>query len=101
MAYATRLDMIDRFSERDLELLTDRAGTVSSIDDRVLDTALEDATAKINGFLVKRYTLPFAEVPRMLISLCCDIAYYQLAGAQAGSTEFAQSRYDAAMGLRK
>lgn len=84
-AYATALDMVARYGEADLIRLTDRAGTLGGIDADVLTTALDDATAEINGWLAKRYAdrLPFADPPRVLTAHACTIAWYRLQGAQA------------------
>ncbi|MEM7529384.1 MAG: phage protein Gp36 family protein, partial [Pseudomonadota bacterium] len=65
-----------------------------AIDSAVLQTRLDDATAMINGYIEKRVTLPFDEVPRILVKVCCDLAYYDLLGGQGASLEQAKARYD-------
>ena len=77
MPYATQQEMIDRYGERVLRELTDRAAS-GSIDTAVLDQALNDATALIDGYLLERYRLPLAETPRMLTVVAAQIAFYQL-----------------------
>jgi phage gp36-like protein len=77
MTYATKADMIERHSSTELVQLTDREGT-GDIDDTVLDRALNDADAEINGYLIGRYALPLASVPAVLQRLACEIARYHL-----------------------
>ncbi|PKG72986.1 DUF1320 domain-containing protein, partial [Shewanella sp. GutCb] len=72
--YASSAQMVARFGEDELVSLTDRDGTAGAIVARVLDVALNDATALINGYLAGRYTLPLPTPPAMLERLCCDIA---------------------------
>jgi phage gp36-like protein len=81
MPYCTKQDLIDRFSERELIQLTDRTNSpASTIDDVVVDRALGDATALIDGYLGKVYTLPLATIPEMLVKLSADIARFYLHG---------------------
>lgn len=78
MTYATQQNLIDRFGEEELIQLTDRTNT-GDIDAAVVNKALNDADAQINGYLVGRYTLPLATpVPEILERLACDIARYSL-----------------------
>lgn len=91
MAYATAQDMIKRFGEEELIDLTDRDGSLGSIAAPVLDQALADASAEIDGYLGGRYKLPLATVPAVLIRICCDIARYQLYDERAN--EQLQTRY--------
>jgi phage gp36-like protein len=79
MAYATAQDMLDRFGASEMEQLTDISKPrLNAVDSVVLDRALEDATALINGYLISRYSLPLASVPDNLKVMCCGIARYQL-----------------------
>jgi len=93
MSYATRQDMIDRFGEEELILLTDRDGSAGMIVDAVLDLALADGAATINGYIGGRYKLPLATVPEVLVRLNCDIARYQLYDERA--PEQLQKRHEA------
>ncbi|MCL7422522.1 MAG: DUF1320 family protein [Methylobacter sp.] len=76
MPYCTKQDLIDRFGEAELIQLTDRAN-LGVINDTVLDQAISDAGAEIDGYLSK-YSLPLATVPTVLVRGCCDIARYYL-----------------------
>jgi len=93
MAYCTKQDMIDRFSEQELIQLTDING-LALIDDVVLNQAISDAEAEINGYLAK-YTLPLVTVPPVLVRLSCDIARYFLYDDMA--TDQVIKRFDAAL----
>lgn len=93
--YATRQDMIDRFGEEEIQLLTDRDGSAGAIVDSVLDQMLADAAAEIDGYIGGRYSLPLATVPDVLVRLCCDSARYLLHDDRA--PEQLKVRYDAAI----
>lgn len=43
------------------------------------EEAITDADAEIDGYLAKRYSLPFAETPKVLNKFSKDIAVYNLA----------------------
>jgi len=93
--YATRDDMISRFGDEEIRLLTDRDGSAGAIVDAVLDQALADASAEIDGYIGGRYSLPLATVPDVLVRLCCDIARYLLHDERA--PEQLQARYEACL----
>lgn len=79
MAYTSKAEMMDRFGEGELINLTDRASPpIGIIDDNVLDRALADADAEIDGYLQARYSLPLAGTPRSLGLLAAEIARYRL-----------------------
>lgn len=77
MSYCTRQNLIDRFGEPELIQLTDRNG-LGIIDDAVLDQAIADADAEIDGWIAGRYALPLATVPPALVRVACDITRYRL-----------------------
>jgi phage gp36-like protein len=82
--------MINRFSEQELIQLTDR-DNLDVIDDTVINQAIDDASAEIDGYLAK-YTLPLANVPSVLNRVACDIARYFLYDDKA--TEQVTERYE-------
>ncbi|GAB4212729.1 MAG: DUF1320 domain-containing protein [Synechococcales cyanobacterium] len=47
-------------------------------DESRLERALADSSDLIDGYLRGRYPLPLVSIPRMLVSVCCDIARYRL-----------------------
>jgi phage gp36-like protein len=102
MSYADRQDMVDRFDEQELIDLTDRpdpatGATTRAIVDTVLNQALADASADIDGALCGRYQLPLAVVPPVLKRLACDMARYYLYGK--GVPEAVEKRYEGATKL--
>ena len=90
MAYATRQDMIDRFGERELIELTDRAAATAIVD-AVLDRGLADAAATIDAYIAARYALPLPSVPAVLTATACDIARYRL--QEDSPSEVAKDRH--------
>ncbi len=98
MTYATKQNMIDRFGEAELVELTNRAGG-AAIDDNVLNRALADADAEVNGYLAAKYSLPLAVVPAILEPVACDIARYYLYEDRV--TEAVLERYKARVAFLK
>lgn len=92
MSYATENDMIARFGEREVRILTDREN-MGLIDAAVLTYALTQADAEIDGYLQGRYALPLAEVPTLLVGIACDVARYRLAGTDIRETDPIRMRY--------
>ena len=79
MPYATLAGLVARFGEHMLIDLTDRAlPPAGEIDATVVDAALEDTDALIDGHLSMRYALPLATVPRLLGAAAETIAIYKL-----------------------
>lgn len=79
MAYCTRADMIARYGETELTQLTDRTGEYGIIVDAVLDTAITDASADIDGYLSDGgYSVPLTSPPHVLVRHCCVLARAQL-----------------------
>jgi len=78
MVYAQPSDMIARYPNRDLVQLTNEDPTQQAVDDSVLQQALADASAEIDGYLESRFTLPLSDAPDVLARLTCDIAMYRL-----------------------
>lgn len=92
--YATPDNMLSRFGEQDLTLLTEREDSVpGEINLALLEQALSDASAEIDGYIAGRYVLPLTTVPALLERNCCDIARYFLYGDKA--PEQVEKRYAA------
>jgi len=91
MSYCTRQDMESRFNENELIQLTDH-DNLGIIDDTVLNLAISDASAEIDGYLGK-YTLPLSIVPTVLVRSCADIARYFLYDDQV--PDQVEKRYEA------
>lgn len=78
MSYATPQDIINRYPNRDLVQLTNEDPTVTTINVVILQQALDDASAEIDGYLGGRFTLPLSDPPAVLNRLCADVAMYRL-----------------------
>lgn len=90
--YATRVDMVDRFGEREVIALTDR-DLVGTVDEAVLARAIETAQAEVDGYLAGRYRVPLDPPPKILCGLTCDIARYRLCGGATQTTDEIRDRY--------
>lgn len=90
--YASKADMIRRFGQHEVIVLTDREG-LGVIDDVLLDGALVEADAEIDPYLAPRHQLPLSRVPKILAGFACDIARYRLCGAGVTETEEVRNRY--------
>lgn len=81
MSYATQQDLVDRFGATEIIQRTDRLHRPpTTIDPVVVERALDDATALIDGYLKALYALPLSAVPPVLVKVCADIARYNLWG---------------------
>lgn len=79
MPYTTLADMTDRYGERLLIDLTDRADVpTGEIDADVVARAIADAEALIDGYLAARYALPLVEVPGLVVTVAQQIAFWNL-----------------------
>jgi phage gp36-like protein len=93
MKYCTRDDMITRFSIEELIELTDKDGSTGAIVDAVVDQAIADASATIDGYIGGRYQLPLSSVPSILLRMACDLARYFLYDDQLGDEHQVTKRY--------
>ena len=79
MTYATLDQLRDRYGEAMLVALSDRDDPPSgAIDADVVNRALADADAAIDGFLKGRYVLPLVATPPLLRDHALSIAFYKL-----------------------
>lgn len=84
MSYTTLAALTDRYGERMLAALTDRAvPATGDVDEDVVDRAIADAAAVIDGHLAVRYRLPLAAVPPLVGDLAARIAIWNLHTAAA------------------
>lgn len=92
--YATRDDLIARFGNEveQLESMHPQGNTA-------VQSAIQDATEEIDGYLAGRYDLPLPTVPNNLKRLACDIARYYLYFQQP--TELVEKRYEQAIDYLK
>lgn len=102
MTYAVKQDLIDRFGEKELRELTDRTNRPpTTIDDTVIGRALADATALIDGYIAKKYSLPLVTVPDILVKVAADIARYFLHGKAADKDSPVTTAYNQAVAWLK
>lgn len=101
MSYATTVDVQARYLQRDLISITDE--TNQAVDMTRLQSALDDASAEIDGYLCVRYVLPLVDldlgtplpVPTLLVRACSDIAVYCLQTLRPkDDVDDARRRYD-------
>lgn len=96
MPYATIDQFIDKFGRDQAIALTNLDNPqAEEIDGSVVNRALVDASALIDSFLASRYSLPFVNVPQVLIPKCLDIARYFL--DQYAAREDVRQRYEDAI----
>lgn len=95
MPYTSQSILTDRFGAQLLIRLTDRAEIATGvIDSDVVDRALTDTDAMINGYLAARYKLPLASTPPQVQDLASVIAIYKL-HVYAAETKIEQDYRDA------
>lgn len=93
--YATQQDLIDRLGLPKLIQLTDiNLPMTGQLNPVVVDRALADASAEIDGYLVGRMALPLASPPAVLKVHACTIALFRLLGSSAD--ENARKDYESA-----
>lgn len=88
MAYATEADLRAQFGAQEIDELLDRDRD-GSPDTGAADAALEHASAEIDAYLARRFTVPVTGADRMLRGISCDLARYRLydeAAPEAAST---------------
>lgn len=78
MSYASPNDMMGRYPNRDLVQLSNEDPTQTTVNMTVLQQALDDASAEIDGYLESRFHLPLTDPPEVLNRLACDIAMYRV-----------------------
>jgi len=79
VTYASLAQLTARYGERMLVQLTDRdTPATGAVVVAVIDRALADTDAAIDGYLAGRYVLPLAETPPLLADLAQAIAIYKL-----------------------
>ena len=100
MTYAAPSDMIARYPNRDLVQLTNEDPAQTTVNQTVLQQALADASAEIDGYLEGRFALPLADPPAVLNRLACDLAMYRLQALRPlHDLAEARRRYDDALTL--
>ncbi|WP_164919483.1 gp436 family protein [Hansschlegelia zhihuaiae] len=98
MAYATLQDLIDRFGAKELVQRTDRTNKPpSTIDEALVEQALDGASSLADGYLRKVYELPLPATPRVLVDKICDIARYTIRDESSEEKGFVHRNYKGAL----
>lgn len=100
MSYATYQEMLAAIGVEEMLTLTDRENT-GEPQEATAQTALDDASDTINGYLTKKYSLPLQTKPSALRRYAIDIAVYFLAGSHNQLTDDIKDRYKAAISFLK
>lgn len=95
MTYVTSEEMVARFGEREMIQLTDRDNETGEVNLDVLNAALADAQAEVDGYISVRYATPLVTVPDVVKSITADIARYRLYDTEVPET--VEKRYEAAL----
>lgn len=98
MAYVLQQDIVDRYGQDALIVASDRDGD-GQIDQAVVDQALADADAEIDGYVRAKYPLPLEPVPQILVRIGVDIALYRMAATSDIGAEEHRTRYEDAIAL--
>lgn len=99
MMYATAQDMYNRYSKATINQLADSkididedTGEQLQTREQIINNAIADASAAVDGYISGRITLPVDKVPSVLVRAVCVLAYYNLADGVA--TEKAEKDKD-------
>lgn len=96
MPYCSLQQLTDRAGEGRLIALTDRGAIpLGAIDEAVVDRALADTDAVIDGYLAGRYALPLAVTPALVSDVAQAIALWKLHTSEPEAK--VKADYDAAM----
>jgi len=94
MPYITQAELADRFGSDELIALADRDRD-GVADAAVIDQAITDAEAEIDGYLAVRYTVPLISASAGIKTICADIARYRMMDDRP--LDEAVKRYEAAV----
>lgn len=98
MRYADIEMMVQRFGRAELLELSDRDGS-GELNEAVIEAALSDACADIDGYIGGRYQLPLTTVAPVLHRSACDLARYYLYDNRLDEQHPAARRYKAVIRL--
>lgn len=100
MSYIVIDDMIEKYGEEELIILTDKSNPpTGNYESVTIENAISDAQAEIDAYLSSRYALPLTEVPGILKRITCEIARYHLFGSAL--TEEVEKKYTNAIRFLK
>lgn len=100
--YCTIEDMALRFGEEELASITDRTDGDSNVpqgDDDVIEAAIADASAVIDGVLLQLFEEPQKPYSNILSLICADVARWLLYEDSLDEDGIIQRRYERALSL--
>jgi len=100
MMYATVADLQAQLRANELTQLADDDAD-GTADQAVLDRAIADAQAEIDGYLGTRYTVPLATVPTLIRRLAVDLAIWNLYCRRDLMTDARKLQYESARKILK
>lgn len=101
MSYTSVAEFTAGIPQRDLVALSDLDDGTGQINTARIQAALDDASAEIDSYIAKAVALPMAEVPRILKTICRDLALHRLYVNIGHSMEARKSLRDDAIGFLK
>ena len=93
MAYITQTDIENRIGATILIQLTDDDGD-GVADASVVNKAISDAEAEVNGYVGTRYSVPLDPVPAIVSRWTTSIAVYLVYQHRRGASETVQYEYE-------
>lgn len=99
MSYATKTDLLDRITERDLVQLTDDEGAGVVHDGRIAD-ALNDAAGIIDSYAANVYSIPLASTDRVR-RLAVDLTVYYLSSRKPPILENVRKNFEDSVSFLK
>jgi phage gp36-like protein len=96
MAYVSVADLVTRYGEGYVTASCDRDQD-GAADTSALETALDEASARIDAFVGARYPVPVSPVPAVLASVCGDIGIYLASTDPLALTDDKRARYEDAL----
>jgi phage gp36-like protein len=95
--FITKTDMEAKYQLKDLVALTNNDGSnATTINDDVMNNAIDDAESVIKGYVQTKYSLPFTTVPvpRIIKDIAKVMTYYKLHERKTRITPQLQAIYD-------
>lgn len=91
--YATQQDIINKYDEITLRRLSSKSND-GDINVVVVNDALSNASAIIDGYISSQYDLPLSSEVSLLRSYCVDIAVYEMATGQSMMSDDIKERHE-------
>ncbi|MBY4640290.1 DUF1320 domain-containing protein [Gluconacetobacter entanii] len=95
MAYAALADMMAKYGTAELvDATADLDTPLDTIDQGKIQAALDQASSRMDSYLRRRYVVPVANPPPVLVQYCCAVARYLLhSGGNSNPSEQMRTDY--------